>query len=346
MSLHDELLGTLFALEGGRVDVSLVASLQHEAIGFPDQLHVFLPDIHLVTEERQACFKYGTNYAGLLRDFAVSFKAFKSGRNVTLYQVGDLLDLWRQSPQMDPEEDVAASLANDRQELMGALLDPDLATQFLIGNHDFNLYKYPNFSAWERRAYLKDSKDGATAIALHGDIFDWMQIALGALPGAVQNFFVYLFAPIWPGDERQLGEIIHLNRRERGRMKLDQYIQAPQPVPLGSTLPADKKIPPRYNVQTEEGQLSGGMQYAAAAKSLCEKANREYGTKLRIAIIGHTHHARIALIDNGVGDVFTLVDCGAWIEQYRTPEAAQPLPNAQIAAVGGNEARIYQLQPK
>lgn len=349
MSLHDDLLQSLFTALEGKVEVDLVASLQHEGIGFPEDLHVFLPDIHLITEERQPSFSYGTNYPELLTDLVVKLTRFKTGPagpKVTVYQLGDLLDLWRQTPQLDPGQDVAASIANDRQELMGALLNPGLETQFLLGNHDFNLYRYPNFAAWERRAYLKDSAGALSAIALHGDMFDWVQGAFSVLPDVTKSLFAYVFAPLWPQEEAQLGEIIHLNKKARAAMKLNQYIQTPEPAPLGNTMRADTRIPSRFNVWTEEDHLPDGMKYAAAAKNLCRKANLEYGAKLKTAVIGHTHHARIAVIDNGAEDFFALVDCGAWIEKYRTSESDQAFPNAQIAAIGGNEARIYQLRPR
>lgn len=349
MSLHDELLQSLFTVLEGRVEVNLVSSLQHEGIGFPDELRVFLPDIHLITQERQPSFGYGTNYLDLLTDLVGKLKLIKTGAagpKVTVYQLGDLLDLWRQTPQLDPGEDVAASIAIDRQEIMGALLDAGLETQFLLGNHDFNLYKFPNFTAWERCAYLEDSAGALSALALHGDMFDWMQNLLSVLPDVAKTVFAYLFAPLWPAEESNLGEIIHLNREARATMNLKQYIQAPNPVPLGSTMPADATVPARFNVQTEADHLPDGMKYAAEAKNLCRQANRKYGARLKTAVIGHTHHARIAVMDNGADDFFALVDCGAWIEKYRTPESDQALPNAQIAAIGGHEARIYQLQPR
>jgi hypothetical protein len=39
------------------------------------------------------------------------------------------------------------------------------------------------------------------------------------------------------------------------------------------------------------------------------------------------------------------MDCGAWIENCCTADDATPRPNAQIAALSANEARIYQLAP-
>lgn len=56
-----------------------------------------------------------------------------------------------------------------------------------------------------------------------------------------------------------------------------------------------------------------------------------------------THQARIAVHDSN-GEFFALMD-GAWIENCCTAEDATPQPNAQIAALGANEARIYQLAP-
>jgi hypothetical protein len=63
-----------------------------------------------------------------------------------------------------------------------------------------------------------------------------------------------------------------------------------------------------------------------------------------MAVIGHTHQARIAVHDIG-DEFFALMDCGAWIENCSTEDDPAPRPNAQIAALGANEARIYQLAP-
>jgi UDP-2,3-diacylglucosamine pyrophosphatase LpxH len=71
-----------------------------------------------------------------------------------------------------------------------------------------------------------------------------------------------------------------------------------------------------------------------------------YRMNLMVAVIGHTHHARIAVRESRDGDLFTLIDCGAWIENCVAEGAAAPTPNVQLAALSANEARIYQLQPR
>jgi UDP-2,3-diacylglucosamine pyrophosphatase LpxH len=347
MHLQDELLTNLFTLNNGKVDVRLVASLQHDCIGFQGKLKIFLPDVHLVTRERRTQFNYGTNYEGLLTNLVLMLKQFRASvgsANVTVYQLGDLLDLWRQDPQASTQ-DIGALIANDHQDLMGAVVDSDLATHFLLGNHDFNLCRFPNFDAWAPCEYLEDSNGRATAIALHGHLFDWQQQVLNVLPEPVKDALVYLFAPAWPKGTRPLGELIALNNKTMEQMpNLRDYIQAPVPVALGRTMPARNPIPPRFNVQTEADQLANGMMYAAAAKALCENIKQKFGTNLNMVVIGHTHHARIAVIEEGADAIFTLVDAGAWIEQYSTPEDTQPHLNAQIAAIGDGMARIYQLE--
>jgi hypothetical protein len=84
--------------------------------------------------------------------------------------------------------------------------------------------------------------------------------------------------------------------------------------------------------------------YLDAARQKCGEANGQSDGALKMAVIGHTHQARIAVHDTG-DEFFALMDCGAWIENCCTADDATPRPNAQIAALGANEARIYQLAP-
>jgi len=84
--------------------------------------------------------------------------------------------------------------------------------------------------------------------------------------------------------------------------------------------------------------------YLEAARQKCAEANAQFASALKMAVIGHTHQARIAVHDAPDG-FFALMDCGAWIENCCTADDPTPRPNAQIAALGANEARIYQLAP-
>ena len=54
---------------------------------------------------------------------------------------------------------------------------------------------------------------------------------------------------------------------------------------------------------------------------------------MRTVIIGHTHHARIAVRKMPNGTPFTLIDCGAWIEKCVDADGTNAFPNAQITAL-------------
>ena len=78
------------------------------------------------------------------------------------------------------------------------------------------------------------------------------------------------------------------------------------------------------NVQTETDAVENGMLFVDEACSDCVQANQSQGTNLRTVIIGHTHHARIAVRKMPDGTPFTLIDCGAWIEKCIDAAAQMP----------------------
>ena len=303
-----------------------------------DQLRVFLPDIHLITEQRriQGGFQYATNHLPLLLDLVCALKGLQAAGDVIVYQIGDLIDLWRETDGTDPGLDVASAIQNDHEDLMAALLDPGLNTQFLLGNHDYDLYRFADFAAWERYLYLSNS-----AMLLHGDIFDWVE----KLPDQVQNFFTFLFAPSVKPASNQLEKMRPLNVKMRGKRDFRKFIQDATPAPLGALRAPRGALPARWNVQAEDAAPGEMLKFLASAHDKCAQANLQFGTSLNMAVIGHTHHARIALRETA-GEFFVLMDCGAWLENCVTEHDANPRPNAQLAALGANDARIYQLSPR
>jgi len=62
-------------------------------------------------------------------------------------------------------------------------------------------------------------------------------------------------------------------------------------------------------------------------------------------IIGHTHHARIAVRQMPDGSPFTLLDAGAWIENW-TETKARGVPERADRRLSNNQIRIYQLDPR
>jgi UDP-2,3-diacylglucosamine pyrophosphatase LpxH len=338
MSLHDDLLGVLQSVAG----VQLVARLRDERLNFPQtgELHVFIPDVHLITEARrvEGGYQYGTNYPELLETVVKSLRAWKAAAapagEVVVYQIGDLFDLWRQVDGLDPAANAASAIQNDHASLLAALRDPDLNAQFLLGNHDYDLYRFPNFDAWQRSFILAPS-----VMLLHGDVFDWVE----KLPDELQNLVLYLFTASHPAGTADLEKLRPLNRKRRAGRMFRKYIQNQAPAPTGKWRDAGEDGG-NWNVQAEGTAPKEMLLYLDEARQKCAEANRQFASTLGMAVIGHTHQARIAVHDTG-SEFFALMDCGAWIENCSTTDDPTPRPNAQIAALGANEARIYQLAP-
>lgn len=338
LSLHDALLQSLQAV----ARVQLVARLRDDRLNFPQagELHVFVPDLHLITAARcaQAGYTYGTNYPELLEAVLKSLRACKLAATpegeVVVYQVGDLFDLWRQVDGLDPNANAASAIQNDHASLLAALRDSDLNTQFLLGNHDYDLYRFPNFDAWQRSYVLSPS-----VMVLHGDVFDWVE----DLPDELKNLVLFLFSASHQAETADLEKLRPLNKRH-ATGNFHRFIHNRVPAPTGKWCEAATGGGPSWNVQVDGMAPPEMLLYLDAARQKCDAANRRFGTALNVAVIGHTHHARIAVHD-AADKFFALIDCGAWIENCNTSDDPTPRPNAQIAALGANEARIYQLSP-
>jgi UDP-2,3-diacylglucosamine pyrophosphatase LpxH len=346
--MHDRLLDALLSVAG----VRLVAALRDDRLEFPNDkdLRIFIPDIHLISEKRrrEGNFVYASNHTDLLTSVAVKLADLKAraaaNETIVVYQLGDFLDLWREASGADDQLDVAARIKDDHEELVLALLDDNLNARFLLGNHDFDLYRWPDYTAWERRYYLPDTAQAPPSVVLlHGDIFDWVE----SLPDKIQDVFVFLFAPRVQPTEFNLGQMRELVVQSHGSRSYRNFIQNAEPATIGVVQKVEPdNVPARWNIQTAGSSPPQNLKFLESAYKCCVKANADYDMDLRVAVIGHTHHARIATRETADGGLFTLVDCGAWIENCIGDGDAGPMPNAQVAALSANEVRIYQLEPK
>jgi len=343
--MHERLLASLESV----ADVRLVAALRHERLGFPNgkDLRVFIGDVHLISEKRliEGEFTYATNHPKLLTSVVAALAELRSqaaqDETVEVYQIGDFLDLWREAPQPDEPSEVPARIKDDHEDLITAFLDRRLKAHFLLGNHDFDLYQWADYAGWERRYYLPDSPP--SVIVLHGDYFDWVE----RLPASIKQIFVYLFSARVAPNDYVLGQMRALSRQSHAGRDYRRQIQLAQAAPIGPLRsPRANGIPPEWNVQREGVADAASLTFLDSAYQECLQANQEFGVNFKVAIIGHTHHARIAVRETAGGGLFTLIDCGAWIENCQARDDADPSPNAQIAALSGGEARVYQLAPK
>jgi UDP-2,3-diacylglucosamine pyrophosphatase LpxH len=341
--MHDQLLAALLAV----ANIRLVASYTDDQLGFPgdDSIQVFIPDLHLLSAARRALYDYGTNNEPTLIKAMAALRQLKNdaiaaGKSVVVFHIGDYLDLWRESllPDLDPA--VPERIKDDHQDLVNLLEDPTVNTHFLLGNHDFDLYKFTGYNTWERRFFIPG--DAPTAVVMHGDYFDWVE---RNAPETLRDIAVYLFSESHPAGDALIGQMRNLALS----CKLPDYsnlIQSPQPAVIGALQPGGGDVPANYNLQTAANATPDGTKFLESACKECVNANAASGTKLRMVIIGHTHHARIATMTMPDGTPFALVDTGAWIEDCSDGNDGAPIPNSQITALSANQVRIYQLDPR
>ncbi len=106
----------------------------------------------------------------------------------------------------------------------------------------------------------------------------------------------------------------------------------------------------RWNLMKPGEAHKNQLSRLSSAKKLNERINRKNDFQLQMAIIGHTHKARIAVDDSGEKPFF-LMDCGAWLKKSKAlvkkdgEWVEEVVDNAQIGVLYKNDARIYQLSP-
>jgi len=349
-------------------DVRLVARLKDERLGLPavHGVRVFIPDVHLLSNKRAKKFKYVTNYPDLLADVAGELITFKqsatgTGVPVTVYQLGDFVDLWRQFPEHSNIENAAEegemnyqSVLEDHLTLSRRLLGPELATRMVLGNHDFSTHYVASCIGSSLIYYFPyDPANGPVAAALHGDYLDPIQTEL--LSAGLQHWATYRFGPMV---KQMVYDLQALPAKIMGRYGPDP-IGIAQPASIGksahvSDSPELKEAlaRSRFNVQ-----VAGDPEVPDRLLDLFSRAERYTGIAndllgwdLRLVVIGHTHMARIVLDERSAADggskkgFFVLMDCGAWLEECYLD--GKIVPNAQIGVLYDNDIRIYQLSPK
>jgi len=344
-------------------DVYLVSRLKDSRLQYPSSggFRVFIPDLHLIDKEREQHFKYSTNNLDLLGKCAQEFINFKQDASrenidVYVYQLGDFMDLWREIPVSFSKNKATDELKKGVQKIMEdhidqvkLLRDPGLKTQFLLGNHDFDLHYLTDFVDSELSYYFPISSKGPSAFALHGDAFSMLE---RNMPAGIKNLAVYIVGPGAKPDTKQLGQFRKETVNAYKGKDFSGYIQQPTPAAVSRMM----------KIGTDQADIDGvlnganfnikhmgdpaipacDLRYAQEAEDFAMLVNKEHSWDIRFSVIGHTHYARI-ILDERDG-FFALVDCGAWIEYCQG--SGITLPCAQIGVIYDNEARIYQIASK
>jgi UDP-2,3-diacylglucosamine pyrophosphatase LpxH len=302
-------------------------------------VRVFIPDLHLLTRRDEARYQYGFNskaqLIGVLRGLKAFRRGLADGESLAVYQLGDYIDLWRQG------SNDATKILEEHFDIHGHLYGSPSALNawFLLGNHDAELPSSGGFRVWNRRYYfpIREPK----VLVTHGDVFDWKE----RFPDAFNRLFVYMFGPMFDSTAYELDTLQRTAKAAHGRKQYKQYIQA-DCHDLGDCVSVAAGLPggSTWNVaRAADPADQGSHEFLPAAYRSVQEIRAQFGLGLTLVVIAHTHHARIAVYEEPGGEFFALMDCGAWIERYRTPADAEPRPNAQIGVMAGNDCRIYQI---
>jgi UDP-2,3-diacylglucosamine pyrophosphatase LpxH len=358
--MHDKFLDGLKKIS----DVKLVSKLKDDNIGLPYSsiIRIFIPDLHMYSRERYELYNYEciTNYnenrddlLPTLCKYLKEFKMENQGKEVLVYQLGDLIDFWRETPKpwkvnSADWENVIQKIIDSNHYTWDNLVDESLHTNFLLGNHDFDMFRIPEFYSRYHylRYYFSDETGVPKAGAFHGDIFTWYK----KIPDWIEQLAVY-YDPLEKGKRfvKKLSKLILETHKQKG--KFINYKKEPKKklFHLGQLEDPNEFAEPIHNIRYKRPNRREGLEHLSKAKEFFMKVNNKTGYQLGLAIIGHTHDARIAVDDTNKDKPFILLDCGAWVKKSKalvkegTDYVEKEVFNAQIGVLCNNDARIYQL---
>lgn len=313
-----------------------------------------------------------------LMSWITQFRA-ANGAAVQLYQLGDYVDLWREG-----QHSKKVSLAQIADDIFDA--NPFLTKHldelgsesdwmyYVPGNHDIDLTKTPRFSAAERAYAPKMAGGDRPFLVTHGDLYDRLECQM---TDAKQAYFVEEFGPQvetgrYPlrfpaqfAEKLSEGPRILANENDAAAApdriqvkfcsKNETCMKAREVHELLSGLPPGGHEQDPARISGEYGVMKVMMEMKNRIENnFTDDVKDAIGVSalpdLQIIAIGHTHFPRIVVVGkDGEPDGFVLMDCGAWIEQVKWPlpgGTSENLDSCQIGVLSGDDARIYQLDPK
>jgi hypothetical protein len=266
---------------------------------------------------------------------------------MTVTQLGDFVDLWRESGNdYHAVADILASYPDIQERFLPRPMPGQDAVfpNLLLGNHDLEAREAAGFGRARMVHYLPGAN--MTLMATHGDTFDFWELAiddnlaafvLKMLGGQVEPH-EYPIPILRELRDRDTTTPVDQTTRIQGDATLDAAPQTGMPVDAYVNVlkvhePAQRALIHRL--------LPNAVKTAEQLRTPSLNGDPAIAPHLQVTVIGHSHHARL-IIDHPANLV--LMDCGAWIENFRVGQG--PLqPNRQIGAICGADLRIYQLDP-
>ncbi len=332
-----------------------------QSLGFGSDvtLRVFLPDLHWVSKDRMDAF-INYRFNGVIL-FPILLDILGQVDNVEVYQTGDRLDFWRQSPPsgMSAEEVFARITGDPVIKPMHDGLNA-LRPTILRGNHDQPLEQISAPPEGDRPETLLTS-DGRLFLT-HGHIWDqlerlpakWKETAV--IHAEQIHSGLYQVGQLPAGYEKAVKRQLLARKRDRSR---NWPIVIPRPtgaIPLSSPNDIDGLGSMYLDISafqsSEAGdpfddfhQTAGIITFGGDVRA----RGRTEGIGCRLFVVGHTHHARLLVdahpLDESGNSPLVTMDCGGWIEKSTT-HGGNTIPSAQFGVQCGDELRIYQLGEK
>jgi hypothetical protein len=361
MTAHDEIVTALQSALPPGSELRLLSRLADPVIGNrTDDAFLFVPDLHLITDDRQSSFgNYGFNHrsqgllAKLLQAIVPVRRRWRNAgtRNLLTVQLGDFFDLWRQ---LRPTQSVSDVPENAFGELRDVLYRgvhrglPCLQAVMLLGNHDTDGSSVlPDISPLLLKAFNRSPDGKPFLFATHGDCFDLLETLV---PDAIAEFAVQFIGKLTPSTTHSVGDFARAAARiNKPLMNLRDSITKPTHELIGSAVKVTPgaPLPSRAVRVVDPGETSRRFDdyYRALISPSAAGTDAE---SVRVVVAGHTHEAGMLLCTPPDRRPLLLMDCGAWIERcrYRLEENGEQVeePSAQLGVIHGNDARIYQVR--
>jgi UDP-2,3-diacylglucosamine pyrophosphatase LpxH len=362
---HDEIIEAILSVVAPRKgDLRLLGRVQDPLLGHAaaDDVFFLIPDLHLLTPERQEAFgKREFNYrdpcllAEILNALAVLKKKWDDSGNVKLrtFQIGDFFDIWREFPRQVDASKIGDGVYSPLRDILYRGIYRGLAclkTTFMLGNHDIrNADRLSELNFWTKAFnYTGRPAEKPFLLTLHGDAFDFIE----KFPTWLKALAVNLAGNSTQVNAYPVG--VDMTRINKPLKELSGAVTEPEHEL--SVQGALKITPggrlPRFLCDEANNLRSTPLPHRFLGKihDVLGTAREENltGSDVRIVALGHTHQAKMVLYTPDADEPpFLVMDVGAWIEdcKYIQAENGKMItePSAQIGVIHANDARLYQI---
>ncbi len=365
MTAHDDIVAALLSVLEDEGEIRLIGRLHDDVLANPSdrEAFVFIPDLHLLTADRQQRFgSYGFNHSdeGLLASLLAALAALRQqwrrdgDHKLVTVQLGDFFDIWRQYPRKVGREPLPDDAHGELRDLLYRgtwRRTPCLHATMLLGNHDtkWGIPLNGNEIPLDLRAFSRSDLGPPFLFATHGDAFSIIE---RLVPEELRAFAVNLVGGHTPVHNRPIGEWGKMASRTNPRFKeMEEAITTSShqlELAEGAIVVEPGTPLPGTLVQEVQDPHDARQKYFDEFyESIGEAGKRGYiGGSVRVVVVGHTHQAAMALYRPPDQRPLLMVDAGAWIEGCTYPLAEGGVakePSAQLAVIHGNDARLYQI---